>query len=491
VKNFGGAKHMKRNFKVLFLLLTLSVCALGQTTDLQTILKTAVAHAKEASLYQDTVDWKTLEPQVYAKAKNAKKVEDLIPAFNYLLGELGDFHGKIIYKNRPVAFGRRKTPIKRPDIKGDIWTLMQSAKISFEAKLLKNQIGYIKIPAMPMGDNVKMSKEIRDAVCNLKSQKAEQWILDLRYNGGGNMYPMFEGIAEILGEGIVATTQNSRGEKLSTWKIEDSNFFYDEYRAVELPNKCFDGKPPKVAVLLSPYTASSGEAVATAFKNRPNTKFFGAKTAGYTTVTDWTKLDEDLFMTISSSYYADRTGIAFKKYIEVDVPTEFFMPEEFAKDSAIEKASGWLLQRSDSGVSLENDKAELMRLHKEHQTAHLTYDAELFLESFADEVTQLQRGQVKTQDKAANLKRFKSYFSSYKFIEWEDIKPPVIKISKDGTLATIIVEKRVRGTYKNDKGEEEKDLTIFAWLEVWEKIDGKWKITTIASTARYGASDKK
>ena len=153
-----------------------------------------VDHAKEASLYQDTVDWKKLEPEVYSKAANAKTVEDLVPAFNHLLGELGDFHGKIIYKNRPIAFGRRKKPVPRPDIKADIWSRFQSARMSVETKLLEDQIGYIRIPAMPMGDNLKMSKEIREAVCGLKAQKADKWILDLRYNGGGNMYPMFEGI---------------------------------------------------------------------------------------------------------------------------------------------------------------------------------------------------------------------------------------------------------------------------------------------------------
>ena len=300
------------------------------------------------------------------------------------------------------------------------------------------------------------------------------------------MYPMFEGIAEILGEGVVASTQDSKGKQLSTWKIKDANFYYDEYRAVELPNKCSFDESPKVAVLTSLYTASSGEAVAVAFKNRPNTKFFGGKTSGYTTVTDWTVLDKDLFMTISVSYYADRTGIPYQEYVDVDVPTKFFMPEEFDSDEAIKQANNWLTGNENSQTSLEKDRAELLRLHKEHQTAHLTYDAELFVKSFGDNVTQLQRGQVKTQDKAANLKRFKNYFANYKFIEWEDIKPPVINISKDGTLATIIVQKSVKGTYKNEKGEEEKDHSIFAWLEVWEKIDGKWKIVTIASTARYG-----
>ncbi len=48
------------------------------------------------------------------------------------------------------------------------------------------------------------------------------------------------------------------------------------------------------------------------------------------------------------------------------------------------------------------------------------------------------------------------------------------------------VEKRVRGTYRDKNGKENSDHSIFAWLEIWEKIEGKWKITTIASTAKYG-----
>lgn len=132
------------------------------------------------------------------------------------------------------------------------------------------------------------------------------------------------------------------------------------------------------------------------------------------------------------------------------------------------------------------DMAELLRLHEQQKTAHLTYDAELFIEMFAENLTQLQRGNATSRTKAENLVRFKSYFSGYKFLEWEDIRPPVISISKDGTMATKVVQKRVRGTYKNEKGEDESDHTVFAWLEVWEKINGKWKVTTVASTEKNG-----
>lgn len=136
------------------------------------------------------------------------------------------------------------------------------------------------------------------------------------------------------------------------------------------------------------------------------------------------------------------------------------------------------------------DMAELLRLHEQQKTAHLTYNAELFIEMFAENLTQIQRGNSVTRTKGENLARFKQYFSGFKFQEWEDMAPPVIKISKDGTLATISVKKSVKGTYKNEKGEDEADHTIFAWLEVWEKIDGKWKVSTVASTERSGPKTK-
>lgn len=58
------------------------------------------------------------------------------------------------------------------------------------------------------------------------------------------------------------------------------------------------------------------------------------------------------------------------------------------------------------------DLAELMRLHEQQKTAHLGYNAELFVEMFAENLTQLQRGNVSTRTKAENLARFKNYFSS-------------------------------------------------------------------------------
>lgn len=134
------------------------------------------------------------------------------------------------------------------------------------------------------------------------------------------------------------------------------------------------------------------------------------------------------------------------------------------------------------------DIAELLRLHEQQKEAHLSYNAGLFVEMFADQLMQLQRGSVVTRSRSENLARFKSYFSTFNFQEWENIKPPIVKVSNDGSMATIVVQKSVKGTFRNEKGEEEFDHTVFAWLEVWERIDGKWKITTVASTEKNGAN---
>lgn len=163
--------------------------------------------------------------------------------------------------------------------------------------------------------------------------------------------------------------------------------------------------------------------------------------------------------------------------------------------TATDKAGTWelrfhtiTLNKTDAKVfdvpGRVKDLSELLKLQEQQKTAHLTYNAELFADMFNERVTQLKKGAVSTATKAENLSRFKNYFAQFKFLEWEDIRPPVIRLSRDGTMATVIVEKRVRGTYKDENGQEKTGLTEFAWLEVWEKIDGKWKLMTVASTEK-------
>lgn len=140
-------------------------------------------------------------------------------------------------------------------------------------------------------------------------------------------------------------------------------------------------------------------------------------------------------------------------------------------------ASSTLAQES----TLERDRARLLELHEEQRRAHLEKDPELLLSQFADDFVMIADGDVTRPTREESRRRFERYFGSVEFIEWDDVEPPIVRISADGTLAHVIVQKRVR-LIASESGAEE--ATQFAWLATYEKRDGDWRLTAVASTER-------
>ena len=315
----------------------------AQTAETQITLNKIIEHAENNSLYRTNVDWPSLKQNIYSLSKDADSVSQLKPALDYMLKELNDSHGRVFYNNQYLSYysGEKKEYLKNIDY--DIYNKIQTGKdYPFQTSILKKEIGYVRIVGLPMGDNPKMSKDIQDAVCDLIEKGATKWIIDLRYNGGGNMYPMVEGLTSIIGDAIVGGTQGVTANESSTWEIKNGDFYYDDF-TVGLEDNCPLPLSPKVAVLLSNYTASSGEALAVILKNRPNTKFFGNKTMGKITATDWKQIDSLTFMSISVSYYKDRKGNLYNQYVDVDEVINFEPDASTEDDLGIQKAIDWLI----------------------------------------------------------------------------------------------------------------------------------------------------
>lgn len=336
---------MKHIFTALLLLLT-SFSVFSQKNDtLKQLLTQIIAHAEEASLYRNKVNWDSVKIKVSDLAKDAQTVQELAPCLKYLIKSMGDEHARIFHNNRIIAYhyGEQKNHQKTFD--SDIYGDVQSGQVyEFEARLLKDNVGYVRIVGMPMGDNEQMAKGIQDKVCELIAAGAQKWILDLRYNGGGNMHPMAEGITPLIGDGYVGGSQGLTPAENATWTVKNGDFFYDDY-SIGLKNDCALKSLPKVAVLTSVYTASSGEAIAVMFKNRKKTRFFGEKTMGMITVTDWAVLNESTAMTISVSYYKDRKGKVYTQFVDVDEEIPFVQKPLLDNDVAVEKALLWLKGR--------------------------------------------------------------------------------------------------------------------------------------------------
>lgn len=332
---------MKQILTLIFLWVTLS--GKSQTNDsVAIILHKVINHVEKSSLYRGKVKWDTLKTKVFELSQSAKTIPELSVAFKYLLKAIGDEHGRVFYNNQIIAYYYGSQKEHQRTFSPEIYNQVQRGQTyNFDAKILESNIGYIRIVGLPMGDNKQMAKIIEDEICKMSQMKIEQWIVDLRYNGGGNMHPMAEGLAQLIGEGKVGGTEGLTKEENAQWKVLNGNFYYDDY-SVQLESMCKVKKGAKVAILTSLYTASSGEAIAVIFKGRKKTRFFGEKTLGMITATDWEILDPSTAMTISVSYYKDRNGKVYDKYVDVDEEFPFVLEPLSPSDLTVKRAIEWL-----------------------------------------------------------------------------------------------------------------------------------------------------
>jgi len=342
-------KNTSYMIKYLVYLLSLFICSniIGQSkNNYIEVVNKSILKAKEMSLYSDEVNWDSLSNVIIDQTKNANSYLDLKLPLTTLLNGLRDHHGTFYYNNKRLAnftdFKKtRKTDLRKTDMK--IWKEVNYHS-HHEYKLIDDTVGYVKIVGIGPVDIIAKSKIIRAKIDSLAIYGAKKWIIDLRYNGGGNWHPMLEALAPILGDGTIGGDADSNGDliKSSVWKIDKSNFVYGNLIAVELPKSKVIKKNSKVAILTSRYTVSSGEAVVTAFKGRENTIFIGETTGGYTTVNNMEAINSEISMSISVTYYSDRDGKVYKENLQPDIEVEFKLEKNYKKDKGILKAIEWL-----------------------------------------------------------------------------------------------------------------------------------------------------
>jgi C-terminal processing protease CtpA/Prc len=94
----------------------------------------------------------------------------------------------------------------------------------------------------------------------------------------------------------------------------------------------------RVAVLIGPKTASSGEAVVVAFSGMPNARSFGGETSGLSTSNRTFRLPDGGALFLTNAIDVDRTGKEFPQGITPDVVVE----QEGTDDDTLAAAQAWL-----------------------------------------------------------------------------------------------------------------------------------------------------
>ncbi len=133
-------------------------------------------------------------------------------------------------------------------------------------------------------------------------------------------------------------------------------------------------------------------------------------------------------------------------------------------------------------ADLEKEKAELLRLHKSDREAHLKTDVDALLENSSEEMISVSRGKISRSSTADARKMFTGYFRDAKYYEWDDVEEPIVRVSRDGSMAWMITRTRVRRVQKKADGAEQEEKFVYAGIMTYEKRDGRWVRVANVST---------
>jgi len=132
---------------------------------------------------------------------------------------------------------------------------------------------------------------------------------------------------------------------------------------------------------------------------------------------------------------------------------------------------------------IEDDHSKILAEHERIIAAHLMRDVEGMLEGAADDYILVNRGEVTYPTVDERRQRFSHYFKITVFSEYKDLISPIIHISDDGTAAWLIAQVEVSGKQESPGGEQPLHF-VSAWIELYEKRDGKWVQTGNVSNFR-------
>ncbi|WP_298470262.1 S41 family peptidase [uncultured Erythrobacter sp.] len=289
-------------------------------------LESAFELLESYHINRNEADWAALRDAARALTAQAHSPADTHAALRAVIVALDEKHSYLVPPRKP-----RKTISAATNAKPPLPPMP-------EGKRLEGEIGYVAIPSLTtVQGREQVGVQYRDTLQSLLKDLDKNascgWIIDLRKNFGGNMWPMLNGLDPLLGDGpfgyfvgleeksawvrtfqgISASTANAKSEPSPSFKLQNSS------------------RP--IAVLIGEQTTSSGEMVAIALIGLTNSKSFGKPSANFTTAVRPFPLSDGAVLGITSSQVAFASGELVKGAIEPDVLVE---------DEAQEEAAGWL-----------------------------------------------------------------------------------------------------------------------------------------------------
>ena len=301
------------------------------------------------SVFRDRIDWTATDAEFSKCLSASHSTNDTMNCLVKVLETLDDVHSHIMFNDQYYGFYH---PID-DSIYQRILPLKEKSNARsgiIQTTLLDGNILYVLIPSINAYSHVDINRygqALSDSICRYAT-KITGFIIDLRLNTGGNVYPMLAGLHALLGHQVIGYETDNVGTAIRKWEIAEDNLFLEGYQVTQITAQCNkDFSTTPVVVLIGPMTASSGSMTAIAFKQRPNTLFLGEPTAdGYTTSNGYFQFAPNLTMNFATNFVADRHMNIYRTFVSPDRIVEGRDDfDHLMEDAKIIMAMKWLKEK--------------------------------------------------------------------------------------------------------------------------------------------------
>jgi len=291
-------------------------------------LDQAIAILRAHHINSANADWPRLISEAHAEIAGAKTSADTYSAIADLIEALGERHSFL----QPPPSQAQIDAAAHPRANG----VPQGVELPSET-LLDGRVGVVRMPGLNLyapggARSAEVYQEtLRAALLQLDKAPLCGWIVDLRNNTGGDMWPMLNGLDPLLGSAPFGYVVDKGGK--TAWERVGGRIGVGQVVSDPQAPPAFvlrHASTP-VGILLGPRTASSGEITALALIGRPRVRTFGAPSAGFLSANIVVPMSDGANLAVTTSLIADRSGAVYSGTIQPDVVTDPDFAEAAAK----------------------------------------------------------------------------------------------------------------------------------------------------------------
>jgi hypothetical protein len=320
--------------------------------DPQARVTEALELIKPVAYHRDRLDWAAIEARARALAEGARDEVDLMPAYQALVSYLEDNHSKVEYpagmmeRWRERYGSRRMLPDPPPSPPRSTSRFITRREPEVRTTpLASTAVGVIVVPSAryeppPSTFGARLYAGVRgieDQVCG--------YVVDLRGNTGGALFPMVVGLSDLIGDDRRVVYVRPDGTEMAARLKDGAMHALMEDGSETLLDRIDDWRPAPgadarpVAVLMDDATGSSGEGAALSLIGRKGVRTFGGRTAAVASANQEIALSDGTILLITTALMADQLGRTYQDGIPPDEPIS---PSTDENDAAQAAAEAWL-----------------------------------------------------------------------------------------------------------------------------------------------------